>query len=364
MGSAVGASFGTLEVREVILHIVPKSIRSKRDQEPIQLSDAVCILQEEVRTQLETRLRLLLKESGRQIIEDVSTSSKLPELVRRYLDGTETNFVFVSREVATMLYEVQSGSMSGGILLVANCSFNSTSAILVVKIEREGGMRAELTDSEAGKTFDMRYFSDLFFTSKSRVYKIGLFSCGEQRSDGLLQGWAADKQLAGKTVAAFFLGRFLGCRHRDDPEELTKRFFEHGQQWVNKSVEDPTKKARYIMAITSELLNQHPTLSVTNFARNHLDEQDRDDFVRYIDNNGIPFETFDKSIELVQPQLERIQMAFASGITLIAPRSALENETITVEGIEGSHQSRVTITDEVVEMKGRGTPGRSATKHS
>jgi hypothetical protein len=352
------STFGNLEVAEVIVHIVPRASRGQTDAQPLQLSDAVCTLEEDARTQLETRLRLVLKDAGRQIVEDGAGTAKVPNIIRSYLEGTNSDFVSVSQELARVLRETQSGSNSDGVLLVANATLADSRAILMVKIEQEGGMRAELVESNTSRSFDMRYFPDLFFTSRSKVYKVGLFSVNEMGADSSLRGWAADKQMTGREVAVFFLSKYLGCRHRDEPEELTRRFYEQGQQWVNKSIHEPATKARYVMAIASELQSQKATLSVDGFAKSHLDIRDRDAFKEAMQDNGVPSTTFDKSTELIKSQLELVQMAFASGITLVAPRTALEGDKIRVENLD-EQLSRVTIVDEMLGVKGRGKSGRA-----
>ena len=103
-------------------------------------------------------------------------------------------------------------------------------------------MRAEESDDKtAGQ--DVKYFSDLFLTSRSKVYKVALFRAVDV-DESLLYGWAADRQMTGGGLAVFFLRKYLGCQHLDEPKEVTRRFYQHSQNWVNTRVSNAETRTR------------------------------------------------------------------------------------------------------------------------
>jgi len=348
------------------MHSVPRAARSDPNPIPIQLSDAACTLQDGVREELQVRLRRMLAEQGRRIVEDGRTGSEVPRVIRNYLESSDDSFVETSRRLATILREVQSGANSGGLLLVAEGRFNITpvglanptrdKSLIIVKFQQERGIRAERTANGMLQTFDMQFLRDLFLTDRSKVYKVGLFPASGIR-DGLLHGWAADYQMTGGKVAVFFLRRYLGCDHLEEPEELTRRYFERSQEWVNKTVKDPLKKARYAIAIFAELQSERRTISIEKFASEHLSTFDQDSYVSYLVEGGVPRATFDKDISLVRPHLEKLQFAFANGAVVAFPVSALDDESVKIEPAEGN-KTTLTITGEMREVKGKGAPGR------
>ncbi|GAA4581130.1 hypothetical protein GCM10023176_61630 [Micromonospora coerulea] len=350
------ATFGSLDISRVIVHLVPKAGRGDDGASPIQLSDVACTLQDGVREELQARLRGLLAASGRQIVEDPEADSKVPAVVRNFLESPGDSFVSASRDLAVILREAQSGANSGGMLLVAECSLENFPAILVVKFEQERGIRAALTAEDGQNTFDMQFLRDLFLTNRSKVYKVGLFAASGIL-DGVLHGWAADKQMTGGKVAVFFLKRYLGCEHLEEPKELTRRFYERSQEWINKAVENPTTKARYAIAVVAELQSQRDTISVGSFATVHLEVGDRDSYVKYLQDHGVPRATFDKSVTLVESHLEKLQVAFGNGAVVAFPVAALEDQSVVIEAMADS-QTRLSITGEMREVKGKGTPGR------
>lgn len=353
----MGSVFGSLDIHRVIVHIVPKASRLEGAAAPIQLSDMACTLRDGVREELQARLRGLLAESGRQIVEDAENDSKVPGVVRDYLESRSDSFVSTSRELASILRAAQSGANSGGMLLVADCLLEGFLAVLIVKFEQEHGIRAALTAEGGQSTFDMQFLRDLFLTNKSKVYKVGLFAASGIR-DGVLHGWAADKQMTGGKVAVFFLKKYLGCGHFEEPKELTRRFYERSQEWINKSPDSSTKKARYTIAVVAELQSQRDTISVGGFATSNLEVDDRDGYVRYLVDNGVPRATFDKSTALVESHLKKLQVAFGNGAVVAFPFSALEDQSVIIEP-QGS-KTRLSIIGDMREVKGKGTPGRKA----
>jgi hypothetical protein len=346
-----------LQIDHVIVHSVPRA--SKRDTNPpeIMMSDGAQTLQGRVREQLELRLRTLLRDAGRRIVEKDAAQSPVPEVVKQLLQSREDQFVPASKQLAVALRDKQSGVNSGGILLVAGCMVNSGQAILLVKIEQEGGLRAEFTTVKGRRMFNMEYLPDLFLTDRSKVYKVALFSV-KDIENGVLHGWAADKQMAGTKVAVFFLSEYLGCKLFEEPKELTRRIYESTQEWINKKVDDPIKKIRYSVAINAEMQSQKRTISPGRFAREHLEVPDRDKYVGYLRDKGISDTTIDKATELVDNRLDLTQIAFVNAGTLIAPTHLLDSDYISIQRRAGGH-SRVTITDEIKEIRGRGKSGRA-----
>ncbi|WP_167517574.1 nucleoid-associated protein [Micromonospora orduensis] len=324
------------------------------------LRNSICNLEPPAQAELESRLRLVLKESGRQIVEDIEAPSKTPAIIRGYLEDSTADFVSMSQELAQVLRDSQSGANSAGILLVADCDTGSSRSVLLVKIEQEGGMRAEESvDKTAGQ--DVKYFSDLFLTSRSKVYKVALFRAVDV-DESLLYGWAADRQMTGGGLAVFFLRKYLGCQHLDEPKEVTRRFYQHSQNWVNTRVSNAETRTRYAMAIASELLSERRTVSPQAFAVNHLKSNHRDDYLTYLENEGLPRATFDKDVSLIESKLSQFSLTFDSGLTLTGPRSTLEEgDIVQFQSLDGP-VDRVIITDKVGPIKGRGVPGRSAHK--
>ncbi|MEV0603604.1 nucleoid-associated protein [Streptomyces sp. NPDC050315] len=356
----MGIDFGLLKIREVIVHEVPKVFKRDTSPPPLRLSQVASPLTPEVLKNLQTKFRGDLANSGREIVEDAQRASKVPDLVREYLEGDDSGFVSVSQSLAEALRSSQDGANSGGLLLVANASIAELRALLIVKLANENGMRATFDSVDGKDTFQVVYLNDLLFAGKAQVYKAGLFVQSGNEGNPL-EGFVADKQTPGSRIARFFLNDYLGCRPKEQPEELTLRFFESSGKWVDSFNSSSEKQTRYTMALLSELQSNRGSISVRGFANTHLDEEDRDVYVHLMSESGVPKTPFEKDLYLVGAKLSKIQYTFDSGTVVIVPPSALTEGIVQVADSDDG-LSRIEVLDHLKEMKSRGHGGARPTK--
>ncbi|CAL9328109.1 hypothetical protein SUDANB106_00015 [Streptomyces sp. enrichment culture] len=313
----MSGQFAQLVVDEAIFHLVPQRKRSDPVPAELQLSEAVCQLTDDVRTKIQANFRKVLTSYGREVVEEAEVKSALPDCVHEYLTQ-QRDLVDVSTDIAQLLWDCQKGSSPAGLLLVAAARLAGRRALLIVKLEQEGGLRAQDIVVDGLRTFDMSYFADLLMTEHNKVYKAALFCVDGITEEGRIGGWAADKQLSGK-MAQFWLQAFLGCRQKEDPQLLTQNFHQAAVDWVDQKVSDPEKSVRYLMAVLVELRTNTPTLDPTAFAASHLDLYDQDDFLGYLDSQNIPTTVFDKDVARVATRLSELRLGFESGIFIVAP---------------------------------------------
>ncbi|MEU4878412.1 nucleoid-associated protein [Streptomyces sp. NPDC021608] len=331
--------FGDLVVDQAIVHVVPKRIRGT-ELAPLELSEAVCQLDATVRTALQARLRDVLARLSREVVEDPDIKSGLPDAVRAFLNN-EQDLVSISGEIAYLLRDNQTASNPAGLLLVATARLDGQRALLMVKLEQETGMQANEITADGLRTFDVQYFANLLFTERSKVYKVALFS-EEGLAEEKLEGWAADAQMSGKTVARFFLEKFLGCRHKNDPRELTRRFHDTAIEWANTRITDPDVRMDYVMAVMVELQSSTTALDPIAFIQKHVRPSHRDDFADFLEENDVPVRVFDKDNELVSNRLQKMRVELSSGAFLVAPVEAVQEGTVEVEDL-GDGRTIVTV---------------------
>jgi hypothetical protein len=350
----VPADFGLLGIDKVIVHAIPRMSKRDTDPAPLRLSEVVSPLDETVRTQLQSRLRGDLHSGSTDVVQDPESEGRVPKLIGDYLRGEE-DFVRASRELAKELRECQNGSNPDGMLLVADCTFSQSRALLIVKLEHQDGVQASFLETDGLKTFDVQTVRDLMYTSKSRVYKIGLFSQQGLTAHGI-SGVVADKQSSGGQAAQFFL-KYLGCQTRQDPSETTRQFYERATTWINTNLADLGKRADYTVALHAELKSQAAQINPRGFVRTHIDEGHRDDFLNCVCQEDVPRGGFPKDIERIEKVLSNIQFHFVSGISAVVPNSALDDGTASIESTE-TGRSRLIIEDEITQVKGKGASGR------
>ncbi|MEU0447519.1 nucleoid-associated protein [Streptomyces tendae] len=349
--------FGDLVVERAIVHVVPQRPKGEEPQ-PLQLSETACRLDDGGRTALQGKLRDVLGRLGREVVEDPELKSGLPDAVRAFLRGDQ-DLVQVSGELAHALRDSQNGSSSAGLLLVAAARLDGRPALLMVKLEQETGLQANKIVTNGLRTFDMQYFANLLFTEKSKVYKVALFSEEGMTEQGLY-GWAADPQKSGKDVAQFFLEKFLGCRHQNDPRELTRRFHDTAMEWVNSRFVSSNSSVGvdYVMAVMVELQSSAPTLDPATFIETHLREAHQDDFADFLQENDVPIRAFDKNTDLVENRLQKVRVDLASGAFLVAPLEAVQDGTVAVKDL-GDGRTTVTVTDSLAKTSSGAAAGRT-----
>ncbi|MER6531887.1 hypothetical protein [Streptomyces sp. NPDC001508] len=152
----------------------------------------VCKLSEDVRAKIQANFRGVLASHGRPAVEEIEVKkSNLPDRVYEYLTQ-ERGLVDVSVDLAELLWDSQKGkSSSAGLLLVATARLAGKRALLIVKLEQEGGLRAQDVLVNGKRTFDMSYFADLLMTEHNKIYKAALFCVDGVSEDGPIEGRAA-----------------------------------------------------------------------------------------------------------------------------------------------------------------------------
>ena len=335
-----------LTVKRVIVHEIPFRLKSTEHISP-DFSEIESPLDEDVRRFLEERIRSTLYEYGSGIQFITRHSSP----VRTCLDGLftdPTDFVNASVKIGQHLFDLQTGRNSGGLLLVAECTLKKKRAVAIVKLEREQGARIEIDTHNKKKTWAVRHIRDLMLTGKTRIFKASLFVSTPGAPTGLASDPQSDAQAG---VADFFLNTFLGCELLRSPEVDTKTFFEATHEYINTRIEDPEKKTDAYLALMTEMKSAAKRVTPRDFAYAHIPVKQRADYLDYLGTASAPTARFDKDTELIKSRLVRLRMSFAHGTTVVAPPGAI-GESVSIENV-GDNVMRVTIEDEVTDVKGR-----------
>lgn len=294
----------------------------------------------------------------------------MPELAYAHLTGgaggrEEGALVDTTQRFARHLRDCQTGANSGGLLMVADVLLEGRPALLLVKLEHAKGIRGSRRSSGGRMRFDVKSIADLLFTDRANVYKLCVISAddegGENGRDGRgpVSGHAADPQTAGRRLADFFLGEFLGCRYAQDPDVLTQRFHDATAAWINSDeVPEPAKRTRYAVALLAEINSARSQVSVRTFAREHLETEDRDPYLRAMAQAQVPAAAFTKDPALVSKRAA-VQFNFESGTFVVTSREAIDAGVVTVDPDSAPDgPAAVHVRDRLTSVKGRGAPGR------
>ena len=345
-------SVSQINLGRIIFHHVPSGPTA--DAHDLILSRIESPLNDQARNYFRQKLVATLTNMAYPVVFDPQSTSVVPGLVLNMTTAGNQQFVGNSQIMAQHLYDIQTKSNAPGVLAVAEVDASGRQAVAVVKLEHEEGARARPIDYRGEPTFDVEHLRNLMLTSKTRVFKAALFAqSGTELAD--IEGLVSDNQIARGTksgIAAFFLSRFLGCRWQEDPAIVTRDFLEAAQEWINGEVADPSKQTGYTLAVLTEMQRNVDVIDPELFAAEHLDLDDRQHFVDYLEDHGVLTAAFPKDNSLVSTQLKKVSMNLASGVMVIGTLGAFEEKVKTNAARDG--QVEISITDRLTNVKGRG----------
>lgn len=341
--------FAQMKIEKVIMHEVPKAKKGDEDAAPIQFSEIESQAETASLIEIKDKIAKDLNRTGRSIIANSDNESRVPEIIRKFF-STGGDFIESSKELAKILRETQNGANSAGLLVVAQISLENKSCLAIVKLEHETAVRAEFSEHEGKKTVKVSHLKDLLFSDKTKVYKIGLFVGGGDE----VVGYIADRQAGSGQVAKFFLKQYLGCQLSDDPKELTKKFYDSTLKWINQSVKDPETKSRRVIQLITDLGNNEASISVNQFARKYMNEDngEMDEYCGFMKSEGVETRPFSKDNSLIENKINELQYVFSSGVIVTTPTAAFDSGSIKSESIE-NESLKMTIIDTLEEVKSR-----------
>jgi hypothetical protein len=342
---------GRLTVEHLIVHEVPSRQARSENPEPV-FSEIESPLTQELKNYFRERIVASLTTAAYEVAFDSDSGSPVPRLVTEHLaDGR--SFVAKSVAIAQHLYQTQTGVNPPGLLVVARVLVQGRRALAILKLEKEQGVRVRQSRVEQKRTFSIEHLRDLMLTEKTRVFKIGLF-IKPQAEDDPVEGIVSDKQrgyLPKTEIADFFLKRFLGCQLLEAPDVSTRRFFNATEDFINQKVADPVRKAQYNIALLAELNDTSTVLRPRDFAQRHLEVNDRQPYMSFLEEKQVPITTIAKDRTLVASQIQRMQMDFSSGLAVLGSPESFRDHVRMSQLDDG--QTRVEIQDRLNRVHGK-----------
>ena len=344
--------FGLLQVNGIIVHnIPPRPVRGGGT--PPVLSEVESPLNPGLKNYFREKITVALKAAGYDVIFDPASASPVPAFVLDNLGPKTVDFVTMSQRVGQHLYESQTAVNPAGLLCIAQIAIGTAPGLAILKLEREAAIRMQQTRLGGKATFNLEHLRELMLAERTKVFKVGLFV---QKGNDLdtIDGGVSDNQRGyhpTTEVADFFLKRFLGCKLREAPEVATKRLFQASEAFIHEDITEPDVKARYEIALLSELSSEDQTFSPKVFAERHLRLPDRQKYLARLEQSDIPPQPFDKDIALVQSHLKRIQLDFESGLALLADPDAFE-EHVKITNLDDG-RTHVEIEDRMRRVQGK-----------
>lgn len=337
-------------VGAVMVHDVP---RGNDEDEELRLTDEPIELDDDLRRYFRRKIVASLHERGVEVVADQNEDDIVRAAIARLI-GDPSVLVDASRVIAERLDQVQTRRNPAGLLAVISGTVDRKRCVSVLKLEREQGLRFRINVIDGRHVVDLEFLRDLTLTDKTKVFKTSLLVAGPGRlGAGAIVGRVSDDQRGAHTtagVASFFLGTFLGCRLKDNPEKVTLEFVRAVDAFINEHVQSPERRGRYQVALLATMQDQTAEIRPRSFAQAHLDTADRPALLDRVRNAGLdPDQPFPKDISLVR--VSGFKMTFDSGMVLVGSqedlrdRVAIRPDNAPVLGVD--------INDAIKRLRGR-----------
>ena len=346
--------FGRLRVEKLIVHEIPGKVKDS-NQLPI-LSTIETKLSAEEKRYFTRKITDNLSLASLSAKFTVETESPVPQLiVNDFFDSdSDDDFIKMSQKMAVYLYDCQTRVNSPGLLAVIKVSIARKLGLVILKLEKEEGIRIQQNENNGEVTFDVEYINNILLSQKNKVFKAGLFYLEENNIDiSNISIYVTDNQNTrySKTqVASFFLEDFLGCKLRDNPNVLTQKFYHQTESFINNNIDDPEEKATYYLGLFAEIKNGDRYLCPETFSDKYLDVSKKQDYLEYLHEAGVPKNEFQKNTELIRDS-HKLQIMLGSGIIIISPSGAYQ-ENLKLSG-HGDGKVHIEIDDQLKRFKGK-----------
>jgi hypothetical protein len=342
----------TIVVNSIIVHEIPLHyLRVASPSAGAILSEIKSPLNQDIKNFFQEKIQGSLARSALDVEEDPAALSRAPQLITSMLSsGGQSNFVALSQELATILYESQSGTNPSGLLAVLQLKINDRPAIGITKLEKDEGTRVQMVTIGSQQTLSVEFLPELMLTGKTKVFKVGVFALDDL---GNIEGLVCDQQQPNAIhVAYFFLQRFLGCRLKQLPEVMTEGFFRASEQFMNSNLDDSADRAKFHLALIAELSNNQRTITPDVFATTNLSLIHQAPFIAALRSADVPVNRFPKSLQRIESVMKKIQWNFEGGTVVLAPTDQL-GEAVIVETIEGG-RTQIHVLDRLTSERSRG----------
>ena len=340
--------YSLLVIDKLIIHDIPRHKKNETGSGP-NYSENESTITDGLRVFFQDKIKAALNsdQSFRVCFKD-ETESSVPSCVNTIINS-DNDFVALSKDIASNLYNIQKGNNAAGILLVLKGKISTLPICVVLKLERDNG--AQLVLDEATKTFNVEEVHNLMLTTKTKIFKVALFLCrslSETDHDGQLMDYQINPKIK-KDLNTFFLD-FMGCFPYDDPKTTTKKFYELTKEFVD-TIPDPIQRSQYIQDLNSYLRRNQATISPREFANDYMTEtQHKNQYKEYLISKGFEFASYSKDNTLVNSHISKILVEFENGISILGTNGTFENK-VTLTEDEQTGECKAEIKSKIKRIK-------------
>lgn len=273
----------------------------------------------------------------------------------------ETSFIDNSKKIAYKLASSYSTRrIPGGIVIIfsGTMGIHNNRFIGIIKAEKQTGF--SLIDSD--EEMLLNFLTDLLLTPNQKLYKIALYientlleySDIDSNTANNFKIYLYDKNMSlndTTKAALYFYQTFLGCSIKQSDKKYTLDFYEATKRFINTSSLDDEKKVDCINALHTYLkVDNSSIIHASQFAEDYLpDAQTKNNYVNFIEEQGIPTRAITKDIEFIRNRLSTRKLNFSSKVRISAPSEQFDDLVKVTKGDSG--QTIVSIKGVILEQQ-------------
>ena len=352
-------SFEGLVLEKIISHrIYPKNANKERVAPKI--STQLISLTIPARRTLESRLAKALGNKSHGIemsISNTGENSFFQTAAAMQLKD-DVGFIEDSALFAQALTDAQLNTNApGGILLVLKGRVGNKSKpfLCVIKAEPQDGFRTNEEENFIG----IEFLEELLLTDSARLFKIGFLVAEtvrpvEEIQPGNYRAFLYDHlmtQTETRSAASYFYQVFLGMSIASSSRKLTQNFFEWTRNFIDNSDLNDEAKLDLHEALRVTLRSSEATISVNDFAQNHLPAEKRQIYTEFMQEKNFPQNAVSKDTEYIKSRLRKKRAyGFNNGVIILTPPERTE-EYMEIESSQDGGYTVVTIKGQLQQQK-------------
>lgn len=279
--------------------------------------------------------------------------------------GSDAEYVQLSYNIANKLADSQTRrNIPGGIVVVFDGTFGASPKKFIGIMKAEIYSAYQKVTNENSNEISLEYIEEALLTPATKLYKTAGFleKSDSTVTDDLNDTWdvlVCDTQISqtdGKAAAQYFYADFLGFGYPESSARTTKEFYEATCDFIKDLDITDEERNDVRNSLNSYLRENSDSVIPAEFANRHLDEDVRDSFTNFLEDNDVPTTAFAKDIAHIESSLKTRKLSFSRQVKVTAPSNVfqelIEIETITDDG-EGNqvNWTNILVKDKIVSQE-------------
>lgn len=312
-----------ININEAVIHILDSN-----SSDPV-LNEYSLELNEDVYKFLYRHIEKCLKDDELKYAKFNSVRNMVKEVVQDYLNGTDSDLIELSKELARQLFIIikTNENIPSADLIVSSITTDQGPMIAILKMDYVNNFTHEVQFIEEKIGVGIIRQNAGLPGSGQKVQKAAFIK--PIRDNEMYNIMVLDKQKPLKEDeygANYFVETFLGASIITNERDMTRTFVKATENWTRKNITDNAAKAEEIRTAIKNKLDENESINIEEFADEIFKEtpQVKEDYTNYIKAQGLKNEVaVDKT--WVDKKLKRIRLNIDKGIDIYIDREAYED---------------------------------------